>query len=96
MPTIVTRGSFRVLILLLPREHGPAHVHVLKGKGAGESEVLINLGQPEPYVPGAPWASVSIREIKGMRDKDVVTAVLLVQQHLMTLRQRWMEIHGKK
>ena len=93
MPTIVTEGPFRVLILNPPREHGPAHVHVVRGRGAGESEVLVGLGQPE--IPGAPWESVSIREVRGMRDGDVVAAVLLVQQHLATLRQRWREIHGE-
>ncbi len=94
MPTIVTAPPFRVLILNPPREHGPAHVHVLKGKGKGESEVLINLGEPE--VPGGPWESVSVREIKGMREKDVVAAVLLVQEHLVSLRKRWRKIHGSK
>jgi hypothetical protein len=66
-------------------------VHVLKGKGKGESEVLINLGEPE--TPGGLWESVSVREIKGMKDRDVVAAVLLVQEHLVTLRKRWREIH---
>lgn len=93
MPTIVTDGAFRVLVLNPPREHGPAHVHVLKGRGAGESEVVIELGEPE--VTGGPWGPVSIREIKGMQNRDVIRAVRLVEQHLVTLRQRWGEIHGE-
>jgi hypothetical protein len=93
MPVIVSVGAFRVVILNPPREHGPAHVHVIKGPAAGESEVLVNLGQPD--VAGAEWHSVSVREIKAMRPSDVVTAVKLVQSHLLLLRERWREIHGE-
>ena len=93
VPTIVAEGAFRVLILNPPREHGPAHVHVLKGRGGGESEVLINLGQPDE--PGAPWEAISLREVRGMAAKDVIRAVRLVEAHLELLRQRWEEIHGE-
>ena len=92
MPTIVAGGALRVLILNPPREHRPAHVHVVKGRGGGESEVLINLGEPE--TPGAPWQAISIREVRGMTAKDVVRAVRLAEAHLDTLRERWEQIHG--
>lgn len=74
-----------------PREHGPPHVHVLKGGGKGESEVLINLGQAD--TPGVAGEPISIREVKGMRDSDVVMAAMLVQNHIESLRERWKEIH---
>lgn len=92
VPTIVAAGAFRVLVLNPPREHGPAHVHVLKGRGGGESEVLVNLGQAD--VPGASWQAISLREVRGMAAKDVIRAVRLVETHLAHLRQRWEEIHG--
>lgn len=94
MPTIINDPPFRVLILNPPREHRPAHVHVLKGKGRGESEVLIDLGRAD--APGVSGEPISIREVKGMRNDDVVAAAMLVQQHIVTLRQRWREIHGEE
>ena len=33
MPTVFRVGSFRVLILFPPREHSPAHVHVVNADG---------------------------------------------------------------
>lgn len=92
MPTVVTDGAFRILILNPPREHGPAHVHVLKGCGGGESEVLINLGQPS--APGTSWEDIRLREVRGMMAKDVIRAVRLVEAHLTMLRARWESIHG--
>lgn len=92
MPTVVVAGAFRVLILNPPREHGPAHVHVLKGRGGGESEALVNLGQPG--TPGGRWEAISLREVRGMAAKDVIRAVRLVEANLELLRQRWGEIHG--
>ena len=94
MPVVVTGGAFRILILNPPREHGPAHVHVLPGKRAGTSEVLISLGQPR--LPGQPWESVSLREIRGMKNRDVVAAVRLVHDHVAFLRERWLEIHDTR
>ncbi len=93
MPTVVTDGPFRIRVLNPPREHRPAHVHVVTGKAKGGSEVLINLGEPE--VPGGPWGSVSLREVKGMRARDVMAAVRLVETHVVTLREEWERIHGK-
>ena len=82
-----------MLILSPPREHGPAHVHVLKGSGAGESEVVFELGQP--IATGMEWNSIRLREVEGMRQSDVVIAARLVQRHLILLRERWIAIHGE-
>jgi hypothetical protein len=91
MPTIVVEGAFRVRVLHPPREHGPAHVHVVKS-GKSDGEVLINLGQPEKK--GDPWESVSIREVHKMRASDVVQAVRVVEAHLDHCRSEWRRIHG--
>lgn len=94
MPTILSKGAFCIRILNPPREHGPAHIHVLMGQGKGATEVLIDLG--EPGRTGEEWGPVRIREIKGMRAKDIVAAVRLVEAHLVMLRQNWRRIHGDR
>ena len=60
------RGGFSVLVLLLPREHGPAHVHVTN---AG-TEVVIELESQEQMQ--------RVRNVFAMRPGDVVTAFRLV------------------
>jgi hypothetical protein len=93
MATVVEQDGFQVRVLNPPREHGPPHVHVVKGKGRGASEVLVNLG--EPTRPGGPWTPISLREVRGrISDKDVVRAVDLVQDHLGALRKEWVKRHG--
>ena len=91
MPTISFESAFRVLILNPPREHGPAHVHVWLGRGKGATEVLIALGEPKHSEDA--WGPISVREVRGMRDKDVVAAVRLVEAHRVLLRTRWREVH---
>lgn len=91
MPTIVVEGPFQVRILNPPREHAPAHVHVVRS-GGSDGEVLINLGQPDRR--DDPWGPVSLREVHGMSQKDVVQAVRVVEAHLEHLRREWRRIHG--
>ena len=93
MPTVVTSGPFRIRVLNPPREHGPAHVHVVHGPGRGTSEALVNLGAPAET--GGPWGNVSLREVKGMRSNDVVHAVRLVHEHRVELRRAWIKLHGQ-
>lgn len=90
MPTIIIEGAFRVRILNPPREHKPAHVHVVKS-GGSDGEVLINLGQPDTN--DGLWGPLSLREVYGMRQKDVLQAVRLVERHLDLLRYEWRRIH---
>lgn len=77
MPKMLDLDGFQVFILLPPREHPPAHVHVYR---AG-TEVMIFLNP------------VSVREVNGMRNADVVRAVGIVLDHLDELRAKWKEIH---
>jgi hypothetical protein len=78
VPTVLTIDGFQFSILLPPREHGPAHVHVTKGG----KEVIVAL------------TSVQVREIKGMRDADARQAVRLVLGNIELLRAHWRRIHG--
>lgn len=83
MPTVFRSEGFIVLVLFPPREHGPAHVHVAKA----DEEVLINLpihGQ-----------ALSVRENRGMRDRDVARAMELVGERVADCIAKWEKIHGK-
>ena len=78
MPTVLRIDGFDVVILLPPREHGPAHVHVRK---AG-SEVVIVL------------SSLAVQRVEGMRSADVVSAVGIVSHHRNELLAAWRKHHG--
>ena len=78
MPTVRNVDGFDLVILLPPREHGPAHVHVRK---AG-CEVVILL------------SSLRVRKVEGMRSPDVVTAVGIVANHQSELLAAWRKHHG--
>ena len=82
MPTGLRVGGFRVVILLPPREHRPPHVHVRNADG----EVVIVLA--------ADGGRQSVREVAGMRSRDVVTAFRIVEEHAGYLLERWGEFHG--
>ena len=62
MPTILRIDGYRVLILLPPREHGPAHVHVAHAGGTMIVELL----------------TLQVRDVRGMGDADVRRAVRIV------------------
>lgn len=78
MPIVLRVDGFEVVILLPPREHGPAHVHVRK---AG-TEVAIVL------------SSLKVRKVEGMRSADVVTAVGIIADHKVELLAAWRKHHG--
>jgi len=73
---------FVVKILLPPREHGPAHVHVFKAGG----EVIIELGTP--------GESCVLREAHSMKTADIVRAVRIVEMNPEELRESWRKYHG--
>lgn len=82
MPTVLRVSGFSVRIYLPTREHGPAHVHVLRGN----SEVVILLnGSAE---------QVSVREVGNMPRAEVHRAVAVVEDHAEFLRQEWRKYHG--
>ena len=83
MPTVIRSAGFAVRILFPPREHGPPHVHVVKG-GA---EVVIRLGET-----GEP---VELVKVYGMKKSDVVRAVRLVEIWKDDLLAMWKATHGK-
>jgi hypothetical protein len=83
MPTIIRSGGFAVRIYLPPREHGPPHVHVEKG-GA---EVIIRLEET-----GGP---VELVKVYGMKTRDIVRAVRLVEMWRDDLMAVWEATHGE-
>ena len=78
MPTVLRVDDFDVVILLPPREHGLAHVHVRK---AGNEMVIV-------------LSSLAVRKVEGMRSPDVVTAVSIVANHMGELLEAWRKHHG--
>ncbi|MCU1381736.1 MAG: hypothetical protein JWL71_433 [Acidobacteria bacterium] len=78
MPIVLRVDGFDVVVLLPPREHGPAHVHVRK---AGKEVVIV-------------LSSLAVRKVEGMRSADVVTAVGIVADHSAELLNAWRKYHG--
>lgn len=83
MPTVLVRDGFRVLVLLPPREHAPAHVHVVKGNG----ELLVYLSLN--------GASLEIRENRGMKRADARRAYAIVSANVQLCCDAWEKYHGK-
>ncbi len=82
-PTVLTERAFAVRIYLLPREHGPAHVHVVKDGG----EIIIALGD-DPL-------EIEIREVFRMREAEVRVALRIVSEHHTELLAAWRKYHDK-
>lgn len=73
VPTVLLYRGFRVVIFL--HDHTPRHVHVYR---TSDEVVVIDL---EP--------TVSVRENKGMKSKDVRTALQLVNEYRDFLLSEW-------
>lgn len=82
MPTVLRRGGFNVLIRLPPREHGPPHVHVVRGDC--ECEFWI-----DP-------AAVRVKAVHRMRYTEVAQAFRLVADELDFLLAEWRRFHGSE
>ena len=83
MPTVLREDGFVVRIYGPPREHPPPHVHVELGANA---VVVIRLGTD--HKPPAVW------QVFGMRDRDVVRAFRLVEEHHAAIAHAWRTIHA--
>jgi thiazole synthase ThiGH ThiG subunit len=82
MPTILRQDGFEVMIYT--QDHHPAHVHVWKAGGEAVFN-LIGTGR-----------AASLREVLGMRKKDVKEAQRIVNLHFQVLRHAWRRIHGTR
>jgi hypothetical protein len=83
MPTVFARDGCRVLVLLPPREHRPAHVHVAKN----DAELLVTLPLK--------GATLSIRENRGMSRSDVRQAFAMVADRVTECCLMWEKHHGQ-
>jgi hypothetical protein len=81
-PTVLSIDGFAVRIYLPPREHGPAHLHVVKNDG----EVVIVIGNRP--------TEIEIREVYGMREADIRRAIQIVSNHHADLLYAWGQYHG--
>lgn len=80
MPTIHREAGFSIRIYL--RDHHPPHVHVWKGRDS----VKVAIGDEE--------TSASVLAVKGMRDRDIVRAVSIVEANWRSFLQKWEQING--
>lgn len=81
MPKVVEAMGFRVVVW--PNDHPPPHVHVFK---AG-TECLVGIG-----LPGR--TDVSLWRNRGMADKDLQAALLVVQKHQWAAWHVWRKLHA--
>jgi hypothetical protein len=81
LPTVLAIDGFSVRIYLPPREHEPAHVHVVKD--AGEVILLLGNASTPPAVPA----------VYGMQDHDALRAYRIVEAHQAMLRDMWRKYH---
>ncbi len=82
VPTVLVVAGVQVRIYLPPREHGPAHVHVVKAGG----RVVVSLGDERT----APSVSSVVR----MTERDARRAFRIVEAHRDTLLAAWRRYHG--
>lgn len=83
MPKIYDENGFVVYVLLPPREHGPAHVHI--ERGGGEARILLGDHNTAP----------SIWDLRGMRARDAGKALRIVAANQAEFLQQWEKHHGK-
>ena len=84
MPVVLRAAAFRVSILLPPREHGSAHVHVWNSDGL----VVIYLATDD--------AQQYVERIEGnVKRSDVRKAERVVRDNTEELHTRWRQIHGE-
>jgi hypothetical protein len=81
MPRVYQAGGFKVYIYLPPSEHGPPHVHVLRGGG----QVVVHIGTGTALEP--------FRVFGRMKDADVVRAVRIVEAVEELLLEEWRKYH---
>lgn len=82
VPTVLRSRGFEIRIYLPPREHGPAHVHVMKG----ETEVIIRLAHG--------GRAQELRR-SDMRPSDMAKAMSLVAAKTEFLLQMWKRLHDE-
>ena len=82
MPTVLRLGAIRVRVQLPPREHGPAHVHVVHPHG----EVTMELATKDKRQ--------AIRKSDGLSVREIGTAFRIVEEHADFLLRCWRKHHG--
>lgn len=80
MPTVLRQRGFDVAIR--PRDHGPPHVHILRG--GEEVVILLGLGDAGPQV----------RENRGMTGRNIRIAMDIVIENNEMFLLEWRRIHG--
>jgi hypothetical protein len=84
MPTVLRVDGFRILVHGPPREHPPPHAHVELGTSG-----LVVIRLATRTSPQKVWA------VYNMKDRDVLRAYRLVEEHHDVLMQAWRAIHDE-
>lgn len=67
-------------VRIYPNDHEPAHVHVFKA--GGEAKIQIK-------------GEVDLLELCGMKNREVLKALDLIEKHHAGLLEEWYKYHGK-
>ena len=81
MPTVHREGGFQFRIFA--NDHSPPHVHAIKA--GGFAKVAIGGVQEPPF----------LLEARGLKDRDIVRAVRIVEREWQKLMLAWTDIHGE-
>ena len=71
-------------IRIFPNDHSPPHLHVVKA--GGFAKVAIGSDEEPPC----------LLETRGLKDRDIVRAVRIVEREWRKLMSAWTDIHGAK
>jgi Domain of unknown function (DUF4160) len=85
MAAVFRHSRYRVVIY--SNDHRPAHVHVIRGKGKGETEAVFNLH--------CPLGPPELREVdEGVATRELKGILEWLAEALGGLCISWSKIHG--
>ena len=79
MPTIMK--LFGLIFRIYTRDHLPQHVHVLSQEGEAIFQIHEN--------------NVTLKDNKGLRNKDVNLALSILEENRELIVNEWCKIHGQ-
>ncbi len=80
MPAIINEDGF--LVMIMPNDHRPPHVHVFKNSGHARITIGNNEKRPE------------LLEVINMKNREILKAMRIVLAHQAKLSEAWSKIHG--
>lgn len=81
MPTVLRKGGFHFRIY--PNDHGPPHVHAVKGSGS--AKILLGEGECPPLLD----------QLHDLTDREAIRAIRIVESARDALLEAWKGLHGE-